>query len=85
MAAIHCLQFSPDSAPVSADVVEAGGICVRKLSTTEKDAPTLSNTKSCSQTATPSPSKTSSAPESGPGVYFTRCNALEDTRSHVMA
>lgn len=74
--AIHCLQFSPESATVPVDMVEASSVSLRKLGTTQKDAPALSTMKSCSQTAIPSPPKTSSAPESGPGVHFTRCNSL---------
>ena len=50
-----CLQHFPDSNPVSANVVEVGGINVRRLGAKQQGTDTPLTIKACSRTAEPSP------------------------------
>lgn len=55
-----------ESNPVTTDIVEVGGISLRKSGATLRGAAMLSTIKACSQTAAPSPPNASSAPLTDP-------------------
>ncbi|KAG0568056.1 hypothetical protein M758_7G180800 [Ceratodon purpureus] len=86
------LPDTPPSSPVdgrsennlaSTDVVEAGGITLRKLSATQPGSAPTSTSKACSEAAAPSPPIASSAPSTDPDTGYYSDESYERPKRNV--